>query len=125
MRKLETFCIICSVLCADSSWAQQPSASAGAVVGVAYIPPSTAFQVAPGQVVSLMVYGLEYRLTQPIKALGTPLPKSLAGFSVDFQQFQTTIPVPILGIQQTACFSVLIGPCSALTNSVAQVPDHL
>jgi len=125
MRKLGTFCIVCFVLCADSSWAQQPSASAGAVVGVAYTAPNTAFQVAPGQVVSLMVYGLHYRLTQPIKALGTPLPKSLAGFSVDFQQFQTTIPVPILGIQQTACFSALIGPCSALTNIVIQVPNEI
>ena len=122
MRKLEILCISCSVLCADSTWAQQPSASAGTVVGVAYTVPNTAFQVAPGQVVSLMVYGLEYRLTQPVQAPGTPLPKSLAGFSVDFQQFQTTIPVPILGVQQTACFSASIGPCSALTNIVIQVP---
>jgi len=125
MRKLETFCVVYSALCANSSWAQQPSASAGTVVGVAYSAPNTAFQVAPGQVVSLMVYGLDYRLTQPIKALGTPPPKSLAGFSVDFQQFQTTIPVPILGIQQTACFSVSIGPCSALTNIVVQVPYEI
>lgn len=125
MRKLEIACIACTVLCAASSWAQQPAASAGAVVGVTYTAPNTAFQVAPGQVVSLMVYGLEYRLTQPVQAAGTPLPKSLAGFSVDFQQFQTIIPVPILGIQQTACFSVSIGPCSALTNIVVQVPYEI
>jgi uncharacterized protein (TIGR03437 family) len=125
MRKLEILFIVGLVLCPDGSWAQQSSASAGAVVGVAYTVPNTAFQVAPGQVVSLMVYGLEYRVIQPIEAVGTPLPKSLAGFSVDFQQFQTTIPVPILGIQQTACFSVSIGPCSALTNIVVQVPYEI
>jgi uncharacterized protein (TIGR03437 family) len=125
MPRFETLCIVCFALCADSIWAQQTPAQGGAVVDVAYGAPNTTFQVAPGQVVSLMVYGLDYRLRQPVEAAGTPLPASLAGFSVMFQQFQTNIPAPILGIQQTACPSVSIGPCSALTNVVVQVPYEI
>jgi hypothetical protein len=120
----------CLVVCAGTTLAQQTSAPGGAVVGLNYSEPSLAFQVAPGQVVSLMVYGLDYRVTQPVQASGPSLPYSLAGFSVIFRgpvfppQFPEppNVPVPMLGIEQTACLTASIGPCATLTNIVIQVP---
>lgn len=118
------------VFCAGTILAQQSSATGGAVVGVNYSAPSLEFQVAPGQVVSLMVYGLDYRVTEPMAASDTPLPYSLAGFSVIFRgpvfppqlPEPHDVPVPILGIQQTPCITASIGPCSTLTNIAIQVP---
>jgi uncharacterized protein (TIGR03437 family) len=84
-------------------------------------------KAAPGQVISLMVYGLDGRLDHPMTATGTPLPLRLAGFSVSLQQDATTVPVPLLGISQQACAypNAGAGLCESLTVISMQVPFEL
>ena len=64
--------------------------------------------VAPGQVLTLYVQGLNARLDTPSLAPGLPLPTTLAGVSVVLRQsidgYANPIPVPILSVVRTpAC----------------------
>ena len=60
-------------------------------------------------------------------AAGTPLPFTLAGFSVSFQQDATTVPVPLLGISQERCAypNAGAGLCESLTVISMQVPVEI
>ncbi|PYT21537.1 MAG: hypothetical protein DMG58_31945, partial [Acidobacteria bacterium] len=66
--------------------AQNTTPATGIIASAGYVAPLNFLKAAPGQVISLMVYGLDGRLDHPVTATGTPLPLTLAGFSGSFQQ---------------------------------------
>jgi uncharacterized protein (TIGR03437 family) len=63
---------------------------------------SRPIQVAPGQIVTVFVSGLNTVLSKPLKATSLPLPNSLGGVSVTLKEFipSATYPVPLLAVQQ-------------------------
>src|SRR5262245_61327994 len=97
MQRICLFLIACASVFAQSSTPATPT-----IVGAGYSAPSSVIQTAPGQVLSLMVYGLDYRLPAPVSASGTPLPYELGGFSVAVQLGGpgAILPAPMLGVQQ-------------------------
>ena len=108
-------------------FAQNPTSVSGTITSAGYIAPFNILKTAPGQVVSLVVHGLDRILDQPVTATGTPLPFTLAGFSVSFQQDATTVPVPLLGISQERCAypNAGAGLCESLTVISMQVPFEI
>src|ERR1039458_5995002 len=75
------------------------------LVGAGYANP-TQVQVAPGQVATLFVSGLNTVLTKPQRATSLPLPNSLAGISVTINQssLKQSVAVPLLAVEQlNAC----------------------
>jgi len=108
--------------------AQNTTTTTATIVGAGYATPQNFIKAAPGQVISLMVYGLDPRLDQPVTATGTPLPFTLAGFSVSFKEGNITVPVPLLGISQQPCadlYDVTAGLCQWLTVISMEVPFEL
>jgi len=72
------------------------------VVGAGYATP-TIIRVAPGQITTIFVVGLTPDFSKPQLAAGVPLPTTLAGVSVVFNQNslkQTTV-APLLSVQQS------------------------
>lgn len=118
---------LCSLLC-GSLFAQSTPTATAAIVSAGYSFLPGVLSAAPGQVLSLLVYGLEYRLQNRVVATSTPLPATLAGFSVTLQQgtFESTVntfAVPLLGVQQSPCLNSLApGLCPALTVLSVQIP---
>jgi len=107
--------------------AQVPAqAAVPAIVGGGYSIPNQMLRAAPGQVMSLMIYGLSYTVQTPVVAAATPLPTTLAGFSASLKQtaLSAPIPIPLLSIQQQSqCTpSYLGGPCPVLTILSLQIP---
>ena len=60
------------------------SAQSPAIGGAGYAKPPQSMEAAPGQMISLMLYGFKAPAT-PIQA-AVPLPPTLGGFSVEVQQ---------------------------------------
>lgn len=108
-------------------FAQNTTTATATIVSAGYTAPPNFTRAAPGQVISLVVYGLDPRLDHPATATGTPLPASLAGFSVSLQQGGTTLPVPLLGISQQACAypNAGAGLCESVTVISIQVPFEI
>jgi uncharacterized protein (TIGR03437 family) len=79
------------------SWALLAQVS---IVGAGYQTPARPI-VAPGEVRTLFVPGLNTRLSTPQVATVVPLPKSLAGISVGLQQGNQSYTAPLFRIQQT------------------------
>jgi uncharacterized protein (TIGR03437 family) len=99
----------------SSGWGNPPPAS---IASAGYSMPRNLIQAAPGQVVSLMVYGLAYKQDVPFVASGFPLPTTLGGISVTLQQVNNAFPVPLLSVRQV-CSPV---PCQPLTVVTVQIP---
>ena len=116
-----------ALLLCGGLFAQNTTTATATIVSAGYTAPSNFTKAAPGQVISLMVDGLDHRLDNPVMAKGTPLPVMLAGFSVSFQQGQTILPVPLLGISQEPCEypNVAAGLCESVTIISIQVPFEI
>lgn len=112
------------VLCCAAVFAQNTTTAPASIAGAGYIAPSNVTRAAPGQVISLMVRGLDHRLDTPVTAAGSPLADMLAGISVSFQQGNTTLAVPLLGISQSPCNypDAYAGLCQSLTIISIQMP---
>ena len=70
------------------------------LVGAGYTIP-TPPSVAPGQIITFSLTGLKTLLAAPQWATTIPLPTSLGGISVSFQQGGKSYPAPLFLIQQT------------------------
>ena len=99
----------------SAGWGNPPPA---AIAGLGYTLPPAFFRAAPGQIVSLMVYGLNYKQATPIVATGVPLPTSLGGISVTLAQGGNTFQVPLLSVRQVCSAT----PCAPLTVVTVQIP---
>jgi hypothetical protein len=72
------------------------------VVGAGYSAPSI-IRVAPGQITTFFVTGLQTVLSQRVAATSLPLPATLAGISVALNQpGPKSYPAPLLAVQQTS-----------------------
>jgi uncharacterized protein (TIGR03437 family) len=101
----------------------QGQAQSGIVVaGFGYRTPSSTITAAPGQVLTVSIFGIATRIPDPIFPIGSPtgLPTEVAGISVDFVQDPVMIPLNIRGVQQTPCPSS--GSCSPATTLTIQIP---
>lgn len=112
-------------MCSLEAQVPGQAAASAAVIGGGYTVPRQTVQAAPGQVMSLIVSGLDYTIQSPVSANTTPLPTALADFSVTLKQtgLPTPLTVPLLSIQQSLCSpSYLGGPCPVLTVLSLQIP---
>jgi uncharacterized protein (TIGR03437 family) len=98
-----------------SGWGNPPPA---AIASLGYTLPQSFLRAAPGQIVSLMVYGLAYKQAVPFVASGLPLPTMLGGISVTLQQLSNTFQVPLLSVQQVCPTT----SCAPLTVVTVQIP---
>src|SRR6202158_3826244 len=80
-RTIELLLLLGGTLAAQTSsgWGNPPPA------GIGYTMPQAFLHAAPGQIVSLMVYGLAFKQAVPFVASGLPLPTTLGGISVSIQ----------------------------------------
>lgn len=121
----KTFRVATALLLCGSLWPQSAPTATAVIVGAGYSAPLQSIKAAPGQLLSLMIYGLDYRLQNPAVVTSLPLPTVLAGCSVSLQQggTQNTLPVSLLGVQQTPCsLTATPGLCPALTIITVQIP---
>ncbi len=96
----------------------------GSLVWSGYRAPG-ALAVAPGQMVTLFVFGLNVTLAHPEYAVSFPLPTTLGGISANVQQGSKSYAVPILAVQQTApCMGGQTATC-VVTAVTVQVPFEL
>ena len=97
-----------------------------AVVGSGYIPPLP-IAAAPGQLLTIYIEDIGANLTAPVDAQSVPLPTSLAGISVKFEQTVGPSPIesPMLSVfPVVSCWN---GPdwCSHLIGINLQVPYEM
>jgi uncharacterized protein (TIGR03437 family) len=94
------------------------------LVGAGHANPAP-IQVAPGEVTTLFVSGLNARLASPLSAPSTPLPLTLGGISVVIEQGTSTYPVPLFSISQTnTCATATTNECF-ITGITVQIPFEL
>jgi uncharacterized protein (TIGR03437 family) len=96
-----------------------------AVAGFGYRVPANAIVAAPGQVLTVSVFGVAARIANPVfPAPGSAgFPTEVNGLSADFVQSPVTVQVQIRGVQQTPCPAT--GVCSPATTFTIQIPDEL
>jgi uncharacterized protein (TIGR03437 family) len=80
--------IICLLVCYLPAFSQ----SSGAIVGVDYGPVEE-IKGAPGQIITLRVYGVGRDVTQTVRANTTPLPTVLANISLTLHPDQVSLPI--------------------------------
>lgn len=102
-----------------------------ALVGAGYVNPIPV-RVAPGQVVTFFLTGLQTVLPPPFRAErapSVPLPLTLAGISATIRQSGpgTSLPVPLLSVEQlnTCSDPAAMSPECMLTAVTLQVPYEL
>ena len=104
--------------------AQQPGF---AVAGFGYRMPSSTITAAPGQVLTISVFGVSARLSEPAfptpGANTTTLPTEVAGLAIDYAQGNVPIDLQLRAVQQTPCPS--IGGCAPATTLTFQMPYDL
>jgi uncharacterized protein (TIGR03437 family) len=117
MRRAIAGFFLTSILAAQSNsgWGNPPPA---AIANLGYTMPQAFLHAAPGQIVSLIVYGLAYQQAVPVVASGLPLPTTLGGISVSLTQANNTFQVPLLSVQQVCPTA----PCAPLTVVTIQIP---
>lgn len=86
--------------------------ASGVIVGAGYTRPER-IQAAPGQIVTLFVYGVGDNITQPIRADKLPLPTTLAGISVKLQPQDRLVPL------------LAVEPLDRFTAVTLQIPFEL
>jgi uncharacterized protein (TIGR03437 family) len=106
------------------------------VAGFGYQTPASTITAAPGQVLTVSVFGIPPGITT-VFPVGSPtgLPTTVQGISVNFVQGPLTVQLPIRGVQQTACPSSSStvpsplplggGACSPATTLTIQIPYEL
>jgi uncharacterized protein (TIGR03437 family) len=95
------------------------------VAGFGYRTPANAIVAAPGQILTVSVFGLAARISSPVFP---PLdsggfPSVVNGISADFVQGPVTVQMQIRGVQQTPCPPS--GACSPATTLTIQIPYEL
>jgi uncharacterized protein (TIGR03437 family) len=107
-----------------------PSLFAQGVTAIGYAPPSSVTSIAPGQILTLFVAGVQPNTSAAIAASTIPMPTTLAGLTVQFSQptgmVQNTHPVPILAVVPNAspCPPSAATGCT-LTWVTVQIPYEL
>lgn len=101
-----------------------PTSAQVTLIGAGYTNP-TAVALSPGQVTTLFVSGLSLRFPSPVFAPSTPLPATLGGISVRFQQGSNTYPFAIFSIKQTqTCVTGTTDECYT-TGITVEVPSEI
>lgn len=82
--------------------------------------------VAPGQLITLFIQGVNTQLTAPVRASSSSLPTSLAGISVTYHQ-GTDVAAPILEVRPiSTCPGLLtLSPCATILAVTAQMPFEM
>jgi len=95
------------------------------VAGAGYRIPAGTVTAAPGQVLTVSVFGVATRFPNPVfpVATGAGYPTTVQGVSVNFLQGPLTVQLQIWGVQQTACPAT--GACSPATTFTLQIPYEL
>jgi len=95
------------------------------VAGYGYRKPANSIVAAPGQTMTVSVFGALVRLQAPELPVagGNGYPTEVRGISADFVQGPTTIALPIRVLQQSPCPS--FGGCSPSTTITTQIPFEL
>ena len=104
MRGIILFCSSALAICAQST-TQSP-----VIGGPGYSFPIP-LPVAPGQVITLFVQGVNTQLTAPVRATTTPWPTTLAGVKVTYTQGSAE-PAPILEVRPiSTCLEIGRASC--------------
>lgn len=95
------------------------------VAGFGYRTPANTIVAAPGQLLTVSVFGVAARIPNPIFPSPQPdgFPTQVNGISADFVQGPITIQIQLRGVQQTACPAT--GACSPATTLTIQIPYAL
>src|SRR5258708_27689821 len=92
--------------------------------GFGYRMPSNSISAAPGQAMTVSVFGVPARIPNPVFPVAmNGLPTEVEGLSVTFIQGSISIPLPIRGVQQSSCPAT--GVCSPATTFTIQIPYEL
>ena len=91
------------------------------VAGFGYQLPGKTITAAPGQIMSVSVFGISARIPEPLFPVATNgFPTEVNGISVDFVQGLLTVQLPVRGVQQSTCPPS--GTCSPATTLTIQIP---
>src|SRR6266404_3075418 len=91
------------------------------VAGFGYRMPSNSISAAPGQAMTVSVFGVPARIPNPVFPVAmNGLPTEVEGLSVTFIQDPISIPLQIRGVQQSSCPAS--GVCSPATTFTIQIP---
>lgn len=108
----------------------QPAAQAPTIGGTGYLSP-VPLPVAPGQVVTLFVQGINTPPPAQVRTNITPWPTTLAGVSVTYTQ-GTSLPAPILEVRPISMLSPCLatpslpaGNCGTILAVTAQLPFQM
>jgi uncharacterized protein (TIGR03437 family) len=94
------------------------------VAGSGYRNPSNTVTAAPGQILTVSVFGVAARFPKPVfPVTDNGYPTTVQGVSVNFVQGPVTVQLPIMGVQQTSCPSS--AACSPATTFTLQIPYEL
>lgn len=94
------------------------------VAGFGYRTPADTIVAAPGQVLTVSVFGVATRIPATIvPVLTNGLPMEVNGISADFVQGPVTVQLGIRAVQQTPCPTT--GACSPATTLTIQIPYEL
>jgi uncharacterized protein (TIGR03437 family) len=112
---------VCFVVSIASSLSAQVS-----IAGVGHTAPTPPY-IAPGEVTTLFVSGLQTYIPTPLVATAVPLPTSLGGISVGLQQGSASYTVPLFRIQQSSsCVDATdTSPACMVTAITIQVPFEI
>jgi uncharacterized protein (TIGR03437 family) len=96
-----------------------------AVAGFGYRTPANAIVAAPGQLLTVSIFGVAARIANPIfpTVQSGGFPTEVNGLSADFVQGPVTVQMQIRGVQQTPCPAT--GACSPATTFTIQMPYEL
>lgn len=90
--------------------------------------PQPPIQVAPGQIITLLVSNTKTVLpstSNGLRASSLPLPLNRAGFSVTIQDYTGTHPAPLLAVGQTQLCRINNSPDCLTTELQIQIPFEL
>ncbi len=92
------------------------------MVSAGYTPRPSTLTVAPGQIITVSVFGISTRLKTTLTASGMPLPTMLGGISATVESGTLPkFPVPLLSVSQSPCPTASL-PCAVVTDIVLQIP---
>src|SRR5258708_30206535 len=119
--------ILSSVVCLGIPILAQVSAPQPNIGGMGYSYP-VPLSVAPGQLITVFVYGANTQLTAPVRATGSLLPTMLAGVSVTYRQGMDQA-APILEVRPISTCLGIPQPsgsgCGTILAVTAQMPFNM
>src|SRR5262249_5144142 len=95
------------------------------IAGIGYSYP-VPLSVAPGQIITLFIQGVDTQLTGPVRANGTPVPPTLAGVSVTYHQGSDRPALLVEVKPLSSCFGLpTIGVCGTILAVTVQMPFEM